>query len=391
MNAICRVMLVCALVSLAACGGGGGGGGGGLTDTVTPNADNVVPIAVNGALGFVNLPYVTVTVCAPGTASCATIDNVLLDTGSAGLRVLASAVSALNLAQQTNAGSLPLFNCAQFVDLSHAWGAVRIADVKIGGKTASSINIQTIGGANAEPAACGTAADNLDTPQKLGANGILGVGHWLQDCGAYCETTLVNTFYYACTGGTCADTLASAAQQVQNPAARFASDNNGAIVQLPAVSAAGAANVAGSLIFGIGTRSNNALGSARKFLLGNSGYITTRFNNVDYPRSFVDSGSNGLFFPNTLPIPTCSSSADFYCPSSTLSLSAIMSGAIGSSPAATIGFNVANTEALNLNNDAFSNLGGVYADGFDWGLPFFFGRNVYTAFENDAGGPYVAF
>jgi hypothetical protein len=33
--------------------------------------------------------------------------------------------------------------------------------------------------------------------------------------------------------------------------------------------------------------------------------------------------------------------------------------------------------------------------GFDWGLPFFFGRTIYTAIENQStpagAGPYVAF
>jgi hypothetical protein len=49
------------------------------------------------------------------------------------------------------------------------------------------------------------------------------------------------------------------------------------------------------------------------------------------------------------------------------------------------------------NNTAFSNLAGpsIGPTNFDWGLPFFFGRSVYTAIEGrstSAGfGPYVAF
>jgi len=48
---------------------------------------------------------------------------------------------------------------------------------------------------------------------------------------------------------------------VQNPVTLFATDNNGVIIELPAVSGV-ETSVTGSLIFGIGTQSNNALGSA---------------------------------------------------------------------------------------------------------------------------------
>ena len=63
--------------------------------TVTP-ASNVVSVVVNGGPGgdSVNTAYTTVTVCAPGsTTNCQTIDNIQVDTGSYGLRLLASALS----------------------------------------------------------------------------------------------------------------------------------------------------------------------------------------------------------------------------------------------------------------------------------------------------------
>ena len=46
-------------------------------------------------------------------------------------------------------------------------------------------------------------------------------------------------------------------------------------------------------------------------------------------------------------------------------------------------------------NNAFSNLAGPVGNYFDWGLPFFYGRRVFTALEGrvtPAGkGPYYAF
>ena len=79
-----------------------GGGGNSLTapsNPVTPAANNVVSVAVNGgpaALNYpaINVPYTTVTVCVPGsTTQCQTVDNVLVDTGSYGLRLLAPALT----------------------------------------------------------------------------------------------------------------------------------------------------------------------------------------------------------------------------------------------------------------------------------------------------------
>ena len=76
----------------------------------------------------------------------------------------------------------------------------------------------------------------------------------------------------------CADTPESLAQQVQNPVAAFATDNNGVIIELPAVSGA-EASVSGSLIFGIGTQSNNGLGGATVFGTDAFGDFNTTYQN----------------------------------------------------------------------------------------------------------------
>ena len=52
---------------------------------------NVLP--VNVSCGYVNEPCVSVIVCNPTNTNCVTVDNILLDTGSYGLRVFASAIS----------------------------------------------------------------------------------------------------------------------------------------------------------------------------------------------------------------------------------------------------------------------------------------------------------
>ena len=69
--------------------------------------------------------------------------------------------------------------------------------------------------------------------------------------------------YYACThrGDVHRHDGRRSTAQVQNPVTMFATDNNGTIITLPSVASAGAANVTGSLIFGIDTESNNASGT----------------------------------------------------------------------------------------------------------------------------------
>lgn len=392
-----RSLLTLGLSTLiVACGGGGGGGENhyaAATPTPVPTTDNVQTISVNGGpIGAPNLAYTSVTVCVPGTTQCQTINNIMIDTGSEGLRVLASALGNLSLPQQTTAANHPLVECLQFIDLSHIWGPVKLADIKIAGEIANSVPIQVAGDAafSNEPVTCagGDSSTNMNTVTKMAGNGILGVGHFQQDCGAYCTTVIANNRYFDCPDTTCTQTTATLASQVQNPVALFATDNNGVIINLPAVPASGSASVSGQMIFGIGTRANNALGSAVIHPLDNIGYFTTTYKSVDYTRSFIDSGSNGLFFPDSS-IPTCNNAVGFYCPTSTQQLSATITDL--NDVSVSISFSVVNTESLNGSLNAFNNLAGYYSGGFDWGMPFFFGRKVYTGLETNPEGAYDAF
>lgn len=400
------------LIALAGCGGGGGGGSppstvpasSGSSNTIAAAAENVQPISVDPGPGnTLNILFTTVTVCAPGsTANCQTIDHVVVDTASTGLRIVASVLSpSLSLIPQKDASNNPIVECAQFAG-GYSWGPVNVADVKIAGEQATSVPIQVIGDPafTAVPSACSSTGPAHNSVQTLLANGILGVGVFRHDCGSACVQSASTGFYYACpTSGTaCQGITLPLDRQVQNPVALFANDNNGVIVQLPSIPATGAATVTGALVFGIGTRANNALGSATIFPVDpTTGTFTTVYKGQTLNRSFVDSGSNGLFFPDST-IPRCSTSTAFYCPSATLNLSGTIQATNGTT--ATIDFAVANTNALlqsNPGSSAFNNLGGPSSlpRAFDWGLPFFFGRSVYTAFVGastpQAAGPYIAF
>jgi hypothetical protein len=176
---------------------------------------------------------------------------------------------------------------------------------------------------------------------------------------------------------------------------------------LPTVATTGAAAVSGYLIFGIGTQSNNGLGSATVFMLGGNGELTTKYSSSTLTSSFIDSGSNAYYFPD-VNIKKCTTNVGFYCPTSTLALSGTMVSPVNGTSLA-VNFNVTSADALFSGNTviaATSALAGdstsvsstdntIGTNSFDWGLPFYFGRSVFTAIEtrNTSGGvgPYFAF
>lgn len=376
----------------------GCGGSSRKSNVITTSGPNVAPITVNSgpAGNYVNGSFTSVTVCVPGTSTCQTIDGILVDTGSPGLRILSSALTSVTLPQQKAASGNPVVECLQFV-ASYTWGPVQTADVQIASEKAASVPIQVLSDTDfTAPSACSNGFPPANTLAALGANGILGVGLLAQDCGPNCAAGQ----YYECSStSTCVSTTEALASQVVNPVALFPTDNNGVIVELPPVSGA-EATVSGSLVFGIGTQSNNALGGATVFTPNQNGLLTVSYNGTAYPGSFIDSGSNGYFFlDNSVPgltgLTNCTNAQGFYCPSSTASFSATNQGGNGAS--GTVRFSIANAETLfsNPGDTVFGDLGGPAPGDFDWGLPFFYGRNVFTAIEGASTpggtGPYWAY
>jgi hypothetical protein len=415
MRAFGVVTVLLALLTLSSCGGGAGSSSAiqGPVQNSVPLVVDLGPLVGGTAVGALNQAYVTVTICSPGsTSACQTIDHVWVDTGSTGLRLVASALNSLSLPGVTNTGTAsgnPLAECYQFVS-SYVWGAIRAADVRIGGELAKSIPIQVIGDAAfpAVPVTCSsTGGSQQTTVTDLGANGMLGVGNFAQDCGDACTSGNIPAAYYVCPSSGCQPANVSLAQQVLNPVTLFASDKNGVALALPALPPQGAATATGSLTFGIGTQANNALGSAAILTVDpSSGYLTTLFgtSGVPYADSFIDSGSNGLYFSDSTnaSLVTCAMNDFLYCPLNTLTYTAVNVGANGLR--SNVSFNVAAADPLFQAQPAFaafSNIAGpnppigLSSPSFDWGLPFFYGRTVFVAVEGAStpggAGPYVAY
>jgi hypothetical protein len=407
MNFLKAGLCLIACILASSCGGGGddvaSSGSGGTT---TVSGSNVATVTVDSGPqnNSANTLFVSVTLCVPGsTSNCQTIDHIEVDTASYGLRIISSALTQ-TLPVQTLSSGASLLECTNFVQ-GYSWGPVVAADVKIAGETASSMPVQVIGDPKytSVPDDCSGLGTAVNSVSDFGANGVLGIGPFIQDCGSGCAQNAIPTTYYACTGTTCTATALSAIEQVQNPVASFTTDNNGVIVQLPSVAAGGAATVSGNLIFGVDTETNNASnasGTESVLTVSDEDYLTVTFNGQSYTQSFIDSGSNGIYF-NDSNIPTCTQSGftDFYCPSATTSFSATLTGNNGMT--ATYSFSVANTESLFNSTTqlaAFADLGGTFpgsTTSFDVGMPFYYGRRVATVIEGNTTavgtGPYFAF
>lgn len=221
------------------------------------------------------------------------------------------------------------------------------------------------------------------------------------------------------------------AQQVANPVASFARNNNGVVLVFPAVPTGGLKTLVGSLIVGIDTHSNNTVGQATVYATNARGNITTICKDKLLPSSFLGTGANGLFFFDPA-IHPCTAAASFYCPLTTLALSAVNTAAKGCA-SGTVHFTVENSKQLDPSVRAVSVGGGTIgrslgnkdfewliaenaqsqelsvraakvggnpmqlsrSTAFVWGTPFFFGRTVFVPIDGASTlygqGPYWAY
>ncbi len=412
-------------LALAGCGGGGGGGSTPATGTTTgsgttsgtgtstgsgstsgssttppPSGNaNQVPVTVeqNPAISSyitANMPYVTVTVC-NGIGSCVTVPQVLVDTGSYGLRLFSSAIGGLSLTpMQSTANSTkgePIGECASFVS-SALWGAVRMASVSIGSNTTTGqIPVQVVGDTTFAPSTTALAGGGTVCPnaspsagaQQFGANGVLGVGLFANDGQAY----------YACSGSTC--TATKPPSQVLNPVAALPSDNNGVVLTLPAVSSV-QNSVSGTLTFGVDTQTDNALGGYTILPADSLGYITVTLNASSYPKSYIDSGSNANFLvlPGSVPVEVNPPPPPgFYAPPSPLTYTVSLSAGTASYGATVT---VAKPSSEPIGVAVFPYLASPSSSTLtqDLGLPFFYGRSIAYAINGASTahgiGPYYA-
>ncbi len=395
------LLMAAGMLGLTGCGSSGG-----LVNSANQGAavNNTQSISVNSGPENkgLNELFTDVTLCSPGTTTCQTISNVRVDTGASGLRILSSQVSVSLTATLDTSGN-PLQECISYADGSYIWGPVETADVQLAGEKASKVPIQVISQSPsiAPPGDCtGGGGSNINSLAALGANGVLGVGPNRQDCGVSCSGASANpvNWYFLCPNASCSAVSVDVSTQLQNPVWLFSRDNNGLKISLPSVTSDGEVSAAGSMVFGVSSQSDNAIGSAKIITTDSVGDFETVYNGVAY-NSFLSTGYSAYFFldASTLGIPYCTTHPEFYCPSSPTNFSMTAVGYNNVQTAAT--FTVANEDVIlginNGNNTAFNDLGGP-SSGVIWGTPFFYGHDVFIGIEGQAGpngstGPYYAF
>jgi hypothetical protein len=367
--------------------------------TLTPvTGNNVMNFTVNGSTcsagSYVNKPCVSVTICNVDRSVCQTVNDLLLDTGSYGLRVFSSAIPNLTLTPVAAKQGGALTECAKFGGGTSTWGPIEQASVTLGNEPAVTVPIQVINESfGSVPNSC---TNPYASVSAAGFNGILGIGLFAEDCGSSCVWNSVavpntnNGIYFSCTGGNTGSgtgsvsctggSTTSMSNQVQNPVSSLPTDNNGVILELPSISTSGTSNVNGYLIFGIGTESNNQPTAVTRLSADTDANLVTQYNGANYS-GFLDSGSNGLFFTApTGTMPECSGYS-WLCPTSTQTLNLVNVGSDGNNSVSTTVY-VANANTLfDSGNAALNDLGGYSNGMFDFGLPFYFGRNVYLVID----------
>ncbi len=306
---------------------------------------------------------------------------------------LAAALTPVRTASM--AAGHALIECSQFAD-GYSWGPVKVVDMTLGSATVAGLPVHVIGDptypSTLAPTACTTSGPSPteeDTVTAFGANGLIGIGYFLQDCGPNCASD--GSAYNDCTPTACVGYFASLAEQLPNPVSLLPSGSNGVQIQLPTVAEAVDTPVSGTIVFGVGAAAGSLPGNVSVFQVNpGNGTFTADYASTSFTSSFVDSGSNGWYFPNQAPaIATCANPDQaFYCPTGgSVQLSATIHDWMTPTHTATVGITLYDFSQFTNSTVAASGLGGILSgsgltSSFDFGLPFFFGKNVYVAFEN---------
>jgi hypothetical protein len=397
------VALVTAILLLAGCFGSKTPGAAGAPP---PPVVNVLALTVDGgpaaAPDQINHAYVTIKVCVAGSQTCASVDHVLLDTGSTGLRLVRSVLvsGGVRLSAETDAQGRGVEECASFGG-GQTWGPVALADVTMAGEVATGVPVQvmddTAAGA-APPPSCGASGTLINTVSGFGANGVLGAGVFVQDCGAACVAAAAPLpIYYGCSAaGVCTAENLALTDQVTNPVAMFVADNNGIIVNLPnLINGNGDSSVQGQVIFGIATQTDNTLPITGLTVLGAdaTGHFTATYNgsSTAYP-ALIDSGTDSYAFSDpTMAVCSTGAFVGYYCPAvAPQSVFAVNNGSGANNASSTVDFAVADPNTFVPGAAAFSDLGGgAGSTTFTWGMPFFYGRKVYFGIDQRSAGSYT--
>ncbi len=344
------------------------------TYAVAADTPNVMPLVMRTPRAGFDRMVVGITVCQPGTPRCATIEDVMIDTGSTGLRLESSAVPTwLRLPPFLGPGGRPLAECVRFVH-DTAWGTLNRADVRLGGLTARGLPLQVVddqGGS--QPPAC-PRSDVRPT-----SNGTLGVGQHLFDCQGACEqrAEAPGVFVRDDTGWSPIEGVVEPRYRLPNPVSYLPGHDNGIVIDLGSPPNGGAREITGTLTFGVGVVAGDGVGTAGILHLDASGRFTTMLGGRSYPSSYIDSGTETYVLSDD-GLPRCRDMAWAYCAEPRRTLDAEMVGADGGKIMTrfSVGSYRASRERHAGASDDVAEVAEPQSTAFVWGAPFFLGRRI---------------
>lgn len=391
------------MLSLSFTGCGGGGGGDSRSGNVDWASDpivnlpsqaipantqppvaaaaNVLPISV----GVGNKFLVTLKVCVPGGGLCQMVDKIMLDTGSVGLRIHASALPVLreHFPKQNQMGEI-LAECALFGNF-YTWGSITRADVRFSEREASSLPLQVYEDSalpKVDTTGCGKQIGSLRNPDPsiVKFNGVLGIR----------GTRLDRQLYLRCqpNSNTCFTAALADDKLLPNPLLTLPEDNNGYQIVMPLIPESGATRVTGALVLGLNTQTNNRFtevsGETPKMLaLDAQQRFALHIAGASYG-ALIDSGTSVNVLPS-LNFPSCRENFQLgYCPGSAVQQAIRLASASQPSVVFDASLPIGNALDLQVTNfPALINIASatpatVNAFGIQalLGAPFFYGRRI---------------
>lgn len=387
-----KIIITLSLITLAGCNSGSD------SSSSNNNQNQIsggIPIQVSanstGVCSNLNSPCVSLNVCDSNGNNCSTINNILVDTGSYGLRVFGNLLSnqTKNALNPILVNNNPVGECVSYGDGSQNWGGINLGIVKFTDSIqTSSIPIQIIDSSfMTAPSNCWNRTTSAN---NFGYNGVLGVGLYQYDGGSY----------YSCSQNGCTSILNyKQTNEVMNPIYALPNSNNGLTLSFNNISSSGTNSLTGTLLFGVGTNESNTMNPSNVYSANLSSLgipmFSSLYNNNNY-FSFLDSGTNTLGIVNS-GITLCNNPySDFLCPTSNMNLTIQNENSSGQLISTNI--NIANMNNLiNSGNSVFNNIGSELPNSFngvqviDYGLPFFIGKNVQLIYDgktsNIGNGP----
>ncbi|MCW6507443.1 DUF3443 family protein [Lichenifustis flavocetrariae] len=345
----------------------------------TLSSANVVPLRVRTPHSGFNRLVVSITLCEPGTDRCATVDDIMVDTGSTGLRLEASALpSEFRLPPFLGPDGKSLAECLRFVH-DDAWGPLFRADLRIGGMTVPGLPIQIIAD---DPRPCPDGCP-ISTAKPT-SNGTLGIGPHLLDCQGDCLQDPSRPGVFEQEGGSWRPIRGSvpAASRLPNPISLFPNHRNGVVFDLPAVPARDTNEIVGTLTFGVGDAANNGIGDARIVRMDENGLFTTLYGTAAFAASYIDSGTETYILADDH-LPRCAGMSWAFCVSPERTFAATMVGFDGMHVPIT--FKVGDYRSALDHHvgawDGFAEAANALSQAFVWGAPLFLGRRIALVFD----------